>query len=153
MAEPLSPRAVNRQSKQPPPAKIDSANKDKNHAPPPPKVVSEPGGDIGVKYETGKLLGKGGFAICYEGTIVGHKYGKNLPKFALKIVKSKMGMKKMEEKVRLFQLVAEDTPYLISMAVPNGIANSFENATSKYRRIPSSLYLRRQYLHRARTLS
>ena len=152
MTEPLSPWAVNRQSKQPPPAKIDTVNKDKNHAPPPPKVVAEPGGDLGVKYETGKLLGRGGFAICYEGTIVGHKYGKNLPKFALKIVKAKMGMKKMEEKVRLFQLVVDDTPYLICTIVSNGVANSLQNATSKYRRIPSSLHLRRQYLYRARTL-
>ena len=141
MTEPLSPRAVNRQSKQPPPAKIETTNKDKNHAPPPPKVVTEPGGDRGVKYETGKLLGRGGFAICYEGTIMGDKYGKNVPKFALKIVKAKMGMKKMEEKVSLFQLVVGDTPYLICTIVSNGAANSFENATSKYRRIPPSLHL------------
>ena len=141
MTEPLSPRAVNRQSKQPPPVKIDTANKDKNHAPPPPKVVAEPGGELGVKYETGKLLGRGGFAVCYEGTIMGHKYGKNLPKFALKIVKAKMGMKKMEEKVRLFRLVLNHTPSLICVKVSNRAANSFENATSKYRRIPPSLHV------------
>ena len=141
MTEPLSPRAANRQSQQPPPAKINTANKDKNHAPPPPKVVAEPGGDLGVKYETGKLLGRGGFAICYEGTIVGHKYGKNLPKFALKIVKAKMGMKKMEEKVRSFQQMVSDTSFLICIIVSNGAANSFENAPSKYRRIPPSLHI------------
>ena len=47
----------------------------------------------------GKELGKGGFAICYEGTLAGQKYGSRSTKFALKIVKAKMGMKKMEEKV------------------------------------------------------
>ena len=46
----------------------------------------------------GRELGKGGFAICYEGTLLGQKYGKNST-FALKIVKAKMGLKKMEEKV------------------------------------------------------
>lgn len=47
----------------------------------------------------GRELGKGGFAICYEGTLLGHKHETN--KFALKIVKAKMGVKKMEEKVDL----------------------------------------------------
>jgi hypothetical protein len=39
------------------------------------------------------MLGKGGFAICYEGQLLGKK-----KKYALKIVKSKMPTK-MEQKV------------------------------------------------------
>ena len=133
MAEALSPRAVNRQSNQPPVSKTNSGNKEKNHASPPPSIVAEPSGDLNVKYETGRLLGKGGFAVCYEGTVIGLKYGKNLPKFALKIVKANMGMKKMEEKVNPTELKAKSTLKLISMVVPDRIANTLEDATPKYR--------------------
>ena len=52
----------------------------------------------------GKELGKGGFAICYEGTLVGQKRGTKAGKFALKIVKAKMALKKMEEKVGVILL-------------------------------------------------
>ena len=123
METPLSPRSSNIPSKHPATSKGDSgskrtltkeeaaqakaaadrkAEKDKNHASPPPEYVIQPPGPDGVlgeKYHTGKLLGKGGFAICYEGRLVGQKYAGKNPKFALKIVKAKMGMKKMEEKV------------------------------------------------------
>lgn len=47
----------------------------------------------GAVYKTGKCLGKGGFAICYEGQLAGTKH-----RYALKIVKSKMPQKKMEQK-------------------------------------------------------
>ncbi|MCJ1389335.1 Cell cycle serine/threonine-protein kinase cdc5/MSD2 [Xylographa bjoerkii] len=97
MQECLSPRSANIQSKAPPITKP----KDKNHASPPPKYVIQPQGllgEPGEKYSMGRELGKGGFAICYEGTLLGQKYGKTST-FALKIVKAKMGLKKMEEKV------------------------------------------------------
>ncbi|KAL4925516.1 uncharacterized protein BDV17DRAFT_272085 [Aspergillus undulatus] len=66
----------------------------KNHAPPPPALILEPGDD-GERYSTGAFLGKGGFAICYEGTLL-----RNGRVFAMKVVKSEMTQKKMQEKFR-----------------------------------------------------
>jgi len=71
--------------------------KEKDHPPPPPADVLEPPSSDrpeGATYQTGKCLGKGGFAICYEGQLVGARQ-----KYALKIVKSHMPQKKMEQKV------------------------------------------------------
>lgn len=65
----------------------------KNHAPPPPSVITEPE-EHGERYSTGAFLGKGGFAVCYEGTLL-----RNNRVFAMKVVKSEMTQKKMEEKV------------------------------------------------------
>lgn len=65
----------------------------KNHAAPPPSIVPEPE-DGGEKYSIGAFLGKGGFAVCYEGTLA-----RNGRVFAMKVVKSQMPQKKMEEKV------------------------------------------------------
>ncbi|KAJ5818822.1 hypothetical protein N7474_004413 [Penicillium riverlandense] len=66
----------------------------KNHADPPPSIVPEPE-DGGESYSIGGFLGKGGFAVCYEGTLT-----RNSRVFAMKVVKSKMPQKKMEEKFR-----------------------------------------------------
>ncbi|KAI9369399.1 hypothetical protein BJX61DRAFT_519779 [Aspergillus egyptiacus] len=66
----------------------------KNHAPPPPALVQEPGED-GERYSTGAFLGKGGFAICYEGTLL-----RNGRVFAMKVVRAEMTQKKMQEKFR-----------------------------------------------------
>jgi hypothetical protein len=79
-----------------PPAKLPQ--KEKDHPPPPPENVKEPPSSDqpnGATYKTGRLLGKGGFAICYEGEHAGIKQ-----RYALKIVKSHMPQKKMEQKVR-----------------------------------------------------
>lgn len=76
--------------------------KEKDHPPPPPaEVVEPPSSDRmdGAIYQTGRLLGKGGFAICYEGQLAGTKQ-----KYALKIVKSHMPQKKMETKVTYLAL-------------------------------------------------
>lgn len=105
--EALSPRDVNAQI---PPKPNDikvkaiaqatkQANnvKDKEHPPPPPAQVYEPSSSDrrdGAVYQVGKLLGKGGFAICYEGV----QQAKPKKRVALKIVKSKMPAK-MEQKV------------------------------------------------------
>ncbi|KAK3897611.1 hypothetical protein C8A05DRAFT_19658 [Staphylotrichum tortipilum] len=70
-------------------------SKDKEHPPPPPNnVVEPPSSDRkdGVVYQVGKMLGKGGFAICYEGKAAGAS-----KRVALKIVKSQMPTK-MEQK-------------------------------------------------------
>ncbi|PBP19576.1 cell cycle serine/threonine-protein kinase CDC5/MSD2 [Diplocarpon rosae] len=100
--EALSPRDANvhirvkppvSKARQPPPK---LANKEKDHPPPPPEDVREPPSSDrpdGAIYKTGKCLGKGGFAICYEGQLVGTKR-----RYALKIVKSHMPQKKMEQK-------------------------------------------------------
>jgi hypothetical protein len=104
-ADALTPRDVNAQL--PTRANVDTAKvkaalaskaaqKDKEHPPPPPAQVYEPPSadrKDGATYQVGKMLGKGGFAICYEGTLPGSK-----KRFALKIVKSKMPTK-MEQKV------------------------------------------------------
>ncbi|KAK4147632.1 uncharacterized protein C8A04DRAFT_24179 [Dichotomopilus funicola] len=71
------------------------SSRDKEHPPPPPNnVVEPPSSDRkdGTVYQVGKLLGKGGFAICYEGRAAGAS-----KRIALKIVKSKMPTK-MEQK-------------------------------------------------------
>ncbi|TGJ80050.1 hypothetical protein E0Z10_g8716 [Xylaria hypoxylon] len=61
---------------------------------PPTQVYEPPSSDRkdGAVYQVGKMLGKGGFAVCYEGQLPGHR-----KKYALKIVKSKMPSK-MEQK-------------------------------------------------------
>lgn len=101
--EPLSPRDANAQRM---PKAVDlkakaqqfKSAKEKDHPPPPPPQVLEPPSPSfpeGSVYNVGKLLGKGGFAICYSGQMQGSKQ-----RVALKIVKSKMAPK-MEQKVRL----------------------------------------------------
>lgn len=101
--EALSPRDVNAQirPKQPPQksklAPAPSLKRAKDHPPPPPDEVYEPPSADrldGAKYRMGKMLGKGGFAICHEGQL-----SKTKEVFAMKIVKSHMAQKKMEQKV------------------------------------------------------
>jgi hypothetical protein len=101
--EALSPRDINAQVKVKQVAQKTKAvpaqalKREKDHPPPPPSEVHEPpSGDRkdGAVYHTGRCLGKGGFAICYEGQLAGTKQT-----FALKIVKSQMPQKKMEQKV------------------------------------------------------
>ncbi|KAL9055416.1 MAG: hypothetical protein Q9206_003149 [Seirophora lacunosa] len=75
-------------------------NKPKDHASPPPALVIQPPetpGGLTVQYSTGKELGKGGFAICYEGQRRGRNGGQT---YALKVVKATMAQKKLEEKFR-----------------------------------------------------
>ena len=100
--EALSPRDANAQRvprvnelKTKAVAQLKSA-KDKEHPPPPPNNVIEPSSSDrkeGAVYQVGKLLGKGGFAICYDGKLAG-----TTKRYALKIVKCQMPSK-MEQKV------------------------------------------------------
>lgn len=98
--EALSPRDVNALPKRTTDLKAKAAAqlrtaKDKDHPPPPPpQVVEPPSSDRknGAVYQVGKLLGKGGFAICYDG-----KHVDSGKKYALKIVKSTMPVK-MQQK-------------------------------------------------------
>jgi len=101
--EALSPRDANAQVRvkqnlqKAKAAPVQALKREKDHPPPPPAEVIEPRSsdrENGAIYYTGRLLGKGGFAICYEGQLSGTK-----EKFALKIVKSHMPQKKMEQKV------------------------------------------------------
>lgn len=99
--EALSPRDANAQRvpranelKTKAVAQLKSA-KDKEHPPPPPSNVIEPPSSDrkdGVVYQVGRLLGKGGFAICHEGKAAGAT-----KRIALKMVKSQMPIK-MEQK-------------------------------------------------------
>lgn len=101
-AEALSPRDANAQ-RFPKAAEMKTktaaqlkAAKDKDHPPPPPaEVIEPPSSDnpSGCVYSVGKLLGKGGFALCYSGQVLPSKQ-----RHALKIVKSHMPAK-MEQKV------------------------------------------------------
>ena len=78
------------------------ALKEKDYAPPPPEWVLQPPiakGGLAEKFKTGRCLGKGGFAICYEGELRGRKNGVEKRIFALKVVKAAMSQRKMEEKV------------------------------------------------------
>ncbi|KAK5106256.1 Cell cycle serine/threonine-protein kinase cdc5/MSD2 [Lithohypha guttulata] len=60
----------------------------------PPVTVTEPG-DSAQTYVVGKKLGKGGFAVCFEG-----RTQSTGEVFALKVVKAKVEQKKMMEKFR-----------------------------------------------------
>jgi hypothetical protein len=105
--EALSPRSTNVKlrslkmgitaGKEPGETKAEVKKPAKEHAPPPPSEVVEPfqvDGSYTTSYLSGKLLGKGGFAVCYEG-----KDKKSSKVFALKVVKSKMSQQRMAEKV------------------------------------------------------
>lgn len=105
--EALSPRSTNQMIKPKPTmdrkivdknaaAAGQKASSSKNHADPPPPLVPEPE-EGGERYAIGQFLGKGGFAVCYEGTLA-----RNGRVYAMKVVKSQMPQKKMEEKVRGF---------------------------------------------------
>ncbi|KAK0731657.1 hypothetical protein B0H67DRAFT_565462 [Lasiosphaeris hirsuta] len=98
--EALSPRDANAQRPRANELKTKAAAqlksvKDKEHPLPPPNNVTEPPSadrKEGAVYQVGKLLGKGGFAICYDGKLAGTS-----KRYALKIVKSQMATK-MEQK-------------------------------------------------------
>ena len=60
----------------------------------PPSSVTEPGTNTET-YIVGRKLGKGGFAVCFEGIS-----NKDSKKYALKVVKAKVEQKKMMEKFR-----------------------------------------------------
>lgn len=129
------------------PAKLPS--KEKDHPPPPPPEVKEPPSldrPNGAVYKTGRCLGKGGFAICYEGQLSGTKQ-----RYALKIVKSYMPQKKMEQKVRRTSPFRHS--YLIISPVPNRAPNSLQDATRKCRQIPPCFHIRSMYIHCSGALS
>src|SRR5437660_10472794 len=67
----------------------------------PADVVKEPGLE-GDAYITGKKLGKGGFAVCFEG-----RSQKTSEIYALKVVKSHVGQKRQLEKVSAKQAISE----------------------------------------------
>lgn len=162
--EALLPRDANAQrvpkateTKAKPAGQLRSA-KDKEHPPPPPPQVFEPSSSDrpdGALYQVGKLLGKGGFAICYSG-----QHAATRQKYALKIVKCRMPLK-MEQKVGLSasQLFLDhaqgrrecladlERSFSFSFSfsarnlVPNRAANSFENEAQEYCAISQSIYI------------
>ena len=78
------------------------ASKEKDYAQPPPEWVLQPpitAGCLAEKFKTGRCLGKGGFAVCYEGELRGRNKGEETKIYALKVVKANMNQRKMEEKV------------------------------------------------------
>ena len=116
--EALSPRSTNIQPNSKPfivkdfaveapklePPKVEPAKEGqvKEHASPPPPWVFQPPlkpGLLAEKFHTGPFLGKGGFAICYEGELRGKNNGPGTCKFAMKIVKARSTQAKVGEKV------------------------------------------------------
>lgn len=80
----------------------------KEHASPPPPWVFQPPlkpGLLAEKFHSGPFLGKGGFAICYEGELRGKKNGPGTCKFAMKIVKARSTIAKVAEKVFTLQVL------------------------------------------------
>lgn len=68
----------------------------------PPDVVLQPPqkeGGLAVRYNVGTLLGKGGFARCFQGEVQERQPRKHPKIYALKVVKAKMNHEKMESKV------------------------------------------------------
>lgn len=102
--DPLSPMDANAQRLPPKATELKTKAapvkaKNKDHPPPPPAEVPEPPSTDrpnGATYTVGKMLGKGGFAICYEGQLQPTRQ-----RFALKMVKKQMPSK-MESKVGAF---------------------------------------------------
>lgn len=107
--DPLSPRAVNIQTKPrlPPkgyvnPVKAQPAPKAKDPVPKPPPLVIQPPtspGSHSDQYRIGNHLGKGGFAVCYEGELQCKRNSTQDRIYALKTVPAKMNNRKMEDKV------------------------------------------------------
>lgn len=101
--EALSPRDANAKRAAPKAAELKTkavaqlkSTKEKDHPPPPPAELPEPPSidrPDGALYQVGKMLGKGGFAICYQGYLMPTRH-----KYALKVVKSQMPLK-MQQKV------------------------------------------------------
>ena len=129
--EALSPRSTNQVIKPKPmerkvldrnaaaAAAAQKAASSKNHAPPPPSLVAEPEED-GERYSTGAFLGKGGFAICYEGTLL-----RNNRVFAMKVVRSEMAQKKMQEKVP--SALLQDRRLRVTDGTHDSFAQSFKS--------------------------
>ena len=168
--EALSPRSTNIQSKpklsklkekeladDEEKKKVEAAKKalkEKDYAPPPPEWVLQPPirkGGLAEKFRTGKCLGKGGFAICYEGELRNKGRGAGKTVFALKIVKTYMSLKKMEDKVPQ-PWVFEVGCRIDLFPVPNRTSDSCEDAASKYSRIPPGLQFQGFHLCRAGTM-
>ena len=94
-ADAPKPAAAKPATAKPAAAKPAEKPKDKEHASPPPLRP----GLLAEKFQTGAFLGRGGFAICYEGELRVKKNGLANCKFAMKIVKAKMTQTKITEKV------------------------------------------------------
>ena len=155
--EALSPRSANLPMK--PPAAIKKPKTDTRTKPAqsainpdkiderwkPAAVVREPGPD-GDAYLTGKKLGRGGFAVCFEG-----RSERTREVFALKVVRSNVQQKKQLEKV---VLSFNGTKKLLTeLQVSNRIADPREDAPSKHSRISSRFCFRKLYLCYPRAMS
>lgn len=139
--EPLSPRAANIQIKPKAPGKqvvkpveAKKPTNQKEHAPKPPAVVVQPpldGESLSEDYRTGNHLGKGGFAVCYEGELKCKNDSTRDRIYALKIVPAKMNHKKMEDKVCTHNFLFVQAR-LIFRIVSDGTPDTCEAPPSKY---------------------
>ena len=114
------------------------ALKEKDYAPAPPEWVIQPPilkGGLAEKFRTGECLGKGGFAICYEGELRNKGRGAGKTIFALKIVKTYMSLKKMEDKVCQSWTFESSSSSVDAFLVPNRAPNPCEDAASKHCRV------------------
>lgn len=131
----LSPRDINALPKRTTDLKAKAtaqlkSSKDKDHPPPPPPQIAEPPSSDrsdGAVYQVGKILGKGGFAICYDG-----KHVETGKRYALKIVKSQMPLKMQQKVSDAFNSVWTMSMDTKGNTVPNRTADPFEDATSEH---------------------
>lgn len=123
-------------------AKPAEKPKDKEHASPPPAWVFQPPlrpGLLAEKFQTGAFLGRGGFAICYEGELRVRKNGLANCKFAMKIVKAKMAQTKITEKV--CSSYVGKISGLIYIQVSYRASNPCEDEASQHCPIPPCIHI------------
>ena len=141
----VNARAQVKQAMQKPKAAPAKAlTREKDHPPTPPSEILEPSSSdrpSGSIYYTGRLLGKGGFAICHEAQLSGTRM-----KYALKVVKSRMPQKKMEQKVFLRPHLPGGSEADI-LIVSNRTPNSFQDETCEYCTIPPSFLFRTKHIY------
>lgn len=129
--------------------------KEKELPPQPPPLIYEPPSfdrKDGAVYQVGKILGKGGFAVCYEGYLP-TKSG-NKRKYALKVVRSKMPTK-MEQKVSsaIQEQLTTINANIDMRTVPNRTADSLQDEAAKYCAIPQGFFLPELHLSRPGAVS
>ena len=131
---------------------VKKTQKEKEYAAAPPERVIQPpinDGGLAEVFKVGSCIGKGGFAMCYQGWLRDKKEGPEKSLFALKVVKATMSQKKMEEKVH-FLKIYHFNMQTDSHPVSNGTTNSCENEASQHRRVPPRVHVQREHLCRSR---
>lgn len=144
--EALSPRDANAQRmpkaiemKTSKPVAQLKAAKDKEPPPVPPASIDEPPANDrpnGAVYQVGRMLGKGGFAVCYQGYLLPER-----KKYALKIVRSQMPSKMMQKVSPIAGLFSFPGSSLTRPAVPNRTPDPLEDEPEEHCPVLQSVLL------------